>query len=233
MKPVFKQTLTAAGLIMTLTLAGCGSSGSNASKDPTHTRQLLAAQSSSFNKPLAYYEKRWQANKKDPHTAVDYARALRHNDQPQRALTVLAPYAKKSDAPVEAVIEFASDSAAAGNYKSALHYAEKAVEKDPEHPRAQMVYGIALDATGEHTKAEAAHREALKYWEGDPAILLSNLALSLAHQGFLDQALDTMREAHSLSPEREDIARNVDILTDLHHNVISRSAKDPEKTRKN
>lgn len=228
MKPVLKQTITAAGLVLALSVAGCQTHSAN--PDPTHTRALLAAQSDGFTKPLAYYEKRWAENKKDPYIATDYAKALRHNDQAQRALTMLARYAKASDAPVEAIVEFAADSAATGNYVSALHYAEVAVEKDPTNPHAQMIYGIALDATGEHTRAEAAHREALKYWAGDPAVLLSNLALSLAHQGFLDQALDTMREAHSLSPEREDIARNVDILTELHHNVVSQAVNDPEKT---
>lgn len=215
---------------MALATAGCQSDVK--SPDLSHTRELLGAQSSDFSKPLAYYEKRWQENRKDPYAATDYARALRHNGQAQRALSVLANHAKGADAPVEAMVEFAADSAAVGNYKSALRYAEQAVDAYPGHPRALMVYGIALDATGEHTRAEAAYREALKTWEGDPAILLSNLSLSLAHQGFLDQALDTMREAHSLSPEREDIARNVDILTELHHNVVAHAAQDPEKTKK-
>ena len=154
-------------------------------------------------------------NPKDPAIATAFAQALREDEQLNKARQVLAPYVDGDDAFPDAVTELAMIQLALGQYKEAELTSRNAVELDPNSGRAYLALGTALDAQNYHEQAEVAFRRGLDKWKGDPAPILNNLALNLASQNKLDQALDMLYKAKELSPGRLEIERNIRIISTL------------------
>ena len=104
-----------------------------------------------------------------------------------------------------------------GNYIDAEDAARKAVLLDPKRGQAYHVLGIALDAQGHHEQAQVALQKALDHWEGNPSAVLNNIGLNLAAQGFLDEAIETLRKAQDMAPNRKEIERNLRIVSALQY----------------
>lgn len=165
---------------------------------------------------LLVLEQMYKRNSDDPDVAVRYGRALREAGDLQRAGLVVGPFARDEDLQsAPAKIEYASIQAAQGNYMMSEEFARQAVVLDPSSGQAYHLLGIALDAQGRHEQSEVAFRKALDNWEGDPGPILNNLGLNLATQGFFDEALGVLRKAKAASPGREEIERNLRIVTAL------------------
>jgi Flp pilus assembly protein TadD len=154
-------------------------------------------------------------NPKDAAIATAYAQALREDDQLNKARQVLLPHTDGDDAFPDAVTELAMVQLALGQYKEAELTSRKAVELDPNSGRAYLSLGTALDAQNYHEQAEVAFRRGVDKWKGDPAPVLNNLALNLASQNKLDQALDMLKKAQEISPGRAEIERNMRIISTL------------------
>lgn len=187
--------------------------------------ERAAGEAGAANGSLATLERAYKRDSNDPATATGYGRALREAGRLQRSVMVLAPFADDGKKFPDAKIEFAATQAALGNYTDAEKYARTALESRPENGHAYHVLGVALDAQGLHQPAEAAFRNALDRWEGNPAPVLNNLGLNLASQGYIDEALDTLRRALATAPDRGEIERNLRIVSALqpraHENAAS------------
>lgn len=85
-------------------------------------------------------------------------------------------------------------------------------------PELHNLLGIIYDAQGESEKAEAELRSALSRWQGDRGLVENNLALALAHQGKLEQAMTMISKAFVSEPDRPQIARNLEIIGALYKN---------------
>jgi Flp pilus assembly protein TadD len=164
---------------------------------------------------LAMLERAYKRDSDDPDTAIKYGRALREAGRSQRSAVVLAPFADDGKRFPAAKVEYAATQAALGNYESAEKYASAALAAQPDSGQANHILGIALDAQGKHQQSEAALRKALENWEGNPAPVLNNLGLNLASQGYIDEALETLRRALETAPNRTEIERNLRIVTAL------------------
>jgi Flp pilus assembly protein TadD len=160
-------------------------------------------------------EQLYQRSPDDAAIATSYGQALREDDQLNKARQVLSPFSEGENAFPDAVVELAMVQLALGQYKSAELTSRRAVELDPEQGRAYLALGTALDAQNYHEQAEVAFRRGLQKWNGDPAPLLNNLALNLASQNKLDQALDLLKRAQAESPGRMEIERNIRIISTL------------------
>lgn len=210
-----------------LALTACGSSGAarnaNVSNKPEATRvdaileRAARDAKNSGNKAEAavLLEQLHQNNPKDPAIATAFAQALREDEQLNKARQVLAPHTDGKDAYPDAVTELAMVQLALGQYKEAELTSRNAVELDPNSGRAFLALGTALDAQNYHEQAEVAFRRGVDKWKGDPAPILNNLALNLASQNKLDQALDMLYKAKQLSPGRTEIERNIRIISTL------------------
>ena len=86
-----------------------------------------------------------------------------------------------------------------------------------------------MDAQGKHPEAERAFRKALDYWQGDPTTVMNNLALNLASQEFLDEAIEILNKAKAISPDRIEVERNLRIVMALQQSSGHRSAPKPKK----
>lgn len=194
---------------------------------------LNAAKKSGKTGSLSYLEKTYKRKSDNPKIATDYARALRENDYLSRAELVLAPFANSDESPADAKSEYAAIQLAQGNYTVAERYAQKAILQDNEHYEGYHHLGIALDAQGSHKEAERAFRKGLDHWQGDPTTIMNNLALNLASQNYLEEAVEILRKAQSVSPERREIERNLRIVTALQQSTGIRAPKPSPKPKAN
>lgn len=221
------MTMTAKKLALCISacalLAGCATSASDpmagTRADKINTALSKAAADAEAQgargQSLAYLEQIYKRNSADPMAAVNYAEKLRESDYVDRAALVLAPVANSPDSPAAAKTEYAAIQLALGNNKGAEEYAQKAVLQDDTDGRAYHYLGIALDAQGNHVPAEKAFRKALDNWKGDPTPIMNNLALNLASQAFFEEALEILRKAQAVAPDRVEIERNIRIVTAL------------------
>jgi Flp pilus assembly protein TadD len=160
-------------------------------------------------------EKLYNRSPKDEGLALRYASALRDAEYYNRALLVLAPFAEndKSDSAVKS--EYASIQLALGNYPQAEHYAQKAILQNEKNAQAYQALGIALDAQNMYPEAERAYRKGLDNWTGDPTPIINNLALNLASQDYLEEAVELLQKAKAVSPDRPEVERNLRIIQAL------------------
>jgi len=216
-----KNVFLALGLIPVLMLmSGCTTNThTGATTDGEISKNLADYDADSS---LMYYEEQYKTQSHDEGVVYGYGQALRRTGDPQKALVVLSAMAKKRKANPAIVLEYAASNAQVGRYDVAQKYAENLTDNEQFSARAWHIIGVALDAQGHHKKAETAYRKALSQWEGDPVPVMNNLALSLAHQGFFDESLETIRKAHALAPDREDVKRNMEIVQELRDTVLTR-----------
>lgn len=169
---------------------------------------------------LALLETIHQRNPKDAAVATGFGQALREDDQLNRARQVLAPFTEGKDAYPDAVTELAMVQLALGQYKEAELTSRRAVELDPAQGRPYLALGTALDAQNYHEQAEVAFRKGIDQWKGDPTPIMNNLALNLASQNKLDQAIDMLTKAKEISPHRIELERNLRIVRTLKEDAM-------------
>jgi len=223
-----KQTFRGFGLLSVsasvLLLAACGTTGNanmanvaEANRVDSILARAAAEAKASGDKveTLTLLEQVYNRNQNDAAVATSFAQALREDEQLNRARQVVYPFTEGKNAYPDAVIELSMIQLALGQYKESELTSRRAVEMAPEQGRAYLALGTALDAQNYHEQAEVAFRRGLEKWKGDPAPILNNLALNLASQNKLDQAIDMLKKAQEISPGRVEIERNMRIITTL------------------
>ncbi|NCO04431.1 MAG: tetratricopeptide repeat protein [Alphaproteobacteria bacterium] len=147
--------------------------------------------------------------------AISYARSLRDDEQINKSFRVLEPLSRLEKPSADVLTEMAMTQLALGDFKGAEDSAGRAIEINEKDGRAYLAMGTAMDAQSKHQDAEIAFRQGLEYTKGDPIPLLNNLALNLASQGRLEQALDILEKAKEEAPNRMEIERNRRIISTL------------------
>ncbi|PCI57143.1 MAG: hypothetical protein COB36_02435 [Alphaproteobacteria bacterium] len=178
--------------------------------------EKVALSNGSKTASLLSLEKKYKRNSTDPMKALAYAKGLRHANYLNRASLILTPFTKSGDAYPGINTEISMIALGLGNYDSAETYAQQAILQNPEDHNAYQNLGIALDAKEMHPEAERAFRKGLEHWKGDPTTIMNNLALNLATQGFIDEAIEVLERAQALSPDRIEIERNLRIIRTLN-----------------
>lgn len=220
----FRGLVLASLSVSVLALAACGTTGNanvaderGASRVDSILERAAREAKASGNKTetVALLEQIYSRNQDDAAVATSFGQALREDEQFTRARQVLYPFTEGKNAYPDAVMELAMVQLSLGQYKEAELTARKAVELDPNSGRAYLALGTALDAQNYHEQAEVAFRRGIEKWKGDPAPIMNNLALNLASQNKLDQAIDMLQKAKEISPGRVEIERNLRIVTTL------------------
>tara|TARA_B100001989_G_scaffold252993_1_gene237381 strand:- start:1615 stop:2286 length:672 start_codon:yes stop_codon:yes gene_type:complete len=209
---------------LTLPLAGCQTT-QNANKESGKAVALSPAEeafeqaaikSGISNTSLVMLEKKYKRDSQNASAALAYAKGLRQANYLNRASLILKPFAN-NNAPKEGILtEMSMIELAMGNYTTAENYSQKAIVQNPQDYLAYQNLGIALDAKEMHPEAERAFRKGLEHWKGDPTTIMNNLALNLATQGFIDEAIEVLERAQALSPDRIEIERNLRIIRTLN-----------------
>lgn len=231
-----KSSITRTLLLGTtaICLAACGSTQSPASVDrATKIDNVMeqmartAAQQGYTEQSLAIMENRYKRSPNDEGTALEYARALREMQYLNRASVVAAPFARAENGSINAKNEFAAIQLALGNAVVAEDFSKQVIMMDAENYQAFQHLGIALDAQGMHEEAERAYRKGLEYWEGDPTSIMNNLALNLATQGYVEEAVEILQKAQSIAPGRTEIERNLRIVSALKDTAGASRKREP------
>ena len=183
---------------------------------------LEAEQAGDIGQALVFRERLYERDPENPLNALSYARLLREAEHLNRALIVLSPFVQMDGVPAGVFREFAMIQLAMGRYQEADRFARRAIAQESQDFRAYHVLGISLDARGLHKEAETVFRKSLEHWEGDPVPVMNNLALNLVSQGYLDEAMDILRRALVLAPDRSDVERNLRIVSRLQANQFTR-----------
>ena len=223
----FKWSLMA---VSVLALSACGTTANTAgsaaarpagSVDSAIEKALNQAEAAGdTQQSLVLLEQVYQRNPNNAVVATRFARALREDEQLNKARLVLSKHVSGDDVDTETVTEMAMVHLGLGQYKEAEKYAREAVVLNDKNGRAYLALGTALDAQNYHEQAEVAFRRGLDNWKGDPAPILNNLALNLASQGHLEESLGVLDKARKLSPRRTEIERNYRIISTLQETAV-------------
>jgi|TARA_R110002126_G_scaffold13118_3_gene56842 Flp pilus assembly protein TadD len=170
------------------------------------------------DKKLAVYERIYKQNPKSAKAATEYARHLRKQGRVAQAESIMTLFAEMPENPSFVYAEFAAIKLANGEHASAEIYAKEALAQKEDDSFAYHTLGIALDGLGRYKEAEEAFRSALEIWDGNPVPVMNNLALNLATQGYIDEAISTLERAKTLEPSRTELERNLRIIRALNEN---------------
>ncbi len=230
--PKCSALVLAAVAIITLSACATSAPGSLDAND-RNARIDAAMQRASDNAGTSFslgtLERKYKRHPDDELVAAEYGAALRHNGYLEQADAILAPFAKDKTSSAAVKSEYAAIQLAQGNFKSAEKYAQSAILQDEGYFKAYHNLGIALDSQEMHKEAERAYRKGLELWQGDPTSIMNNLALNLATQEYLDEAAEILQKAKALSPDREEIERNLRIVTALQQTHGAPAPKPPKK----
>ncbi len=224
MSPIARGLFLASLTLSLFSLAACGTTGhanmSNA-EGASRVDAILeraardAKAAGNTTETVALLEQIYNKKPDDPAVATSFGQALREDEQLNRARQVVLPFTKGKDAYPDAVTELAMVQLALGQYQEAEQTSRRAIDLDPAQGRPYLALGTALDALNKHEAAEAAFRTGIDKWKGDPAPIMNNLALNLASQNKLDQAIDMLKKAKEISPGRVELERNLRIISTL------------------
>lgn len=163
---------------------------------------------------------------------LNYAQLLRNDDEPQAAMDVIYGFAFdrndniKSHVSAAVVNELAAIKTEIGDFKTAQNLASQVLNNSYAkdfYADAHNLMGVALDADGKHRTAEIHLRKALELWKGDSTSVKNNLAVCLASQGRFDEALMHLRQALIEAPNKEEIAKNIELINLIRESVIPKA----------
>jgi Flp pilus assembly protein TadD len=192
-----------------------------------------AEASGNTKKSLAFLGQVYRRNSDKPEAALRYARALRKADKPGKAIEILQGFSDRHES-LDSLTRIRINSELAlihlgkGNFHLGQKRAQAAINTGENHDdsdtaktaaKAYHLLGVAFDAQGQHEKAEKAFRKGLKNWKGDPVPIMNNLALNLANQDNLDEAVKILKKARKTAPDRKIVERNLRILTTMNEEV--------------
>jgi Flp pilus assembly protein TadD len=212
----------ALSLVALLFLTACASSGTEPVTTPDRAGAVNAAidqaarQSGNASNVSGESEYKRAST---PQNALRYSNQLRRAGDYTKAAAVLSSFANAPDASADVKREYAALQLELGNYPSAIKYAQGAIALEPTDGTAYQLLGIAQDAQGDHVGAEKSFRQALTMWKGDRIPVMNNLALSLANQNRVDEAVALLQQAKQMDPNRVEIERNLRIISTLNEKV--------------
>ncbi len=177
---------------------------------------IHASRNGSVSASLLAVEKKYKRNANDPDAALSYAQRLRQASHLNRADIILEPFTHEDTVHPGISTEMSMIKLAMGDYDMAEKFAKDAILQDSTDYEAYQNLGISLDAKEMHPEAERAFRKGLEHWEGNPTTIMNNLALNLATQGFIDEAIEVLERAKALSPDRIELERNLRIIRTLN-----------------
>lgn len=176
-------------------LAGCATVPTEPAPPDLTRAAVSAAQAAEAggnpSQAAIFYGNAYQKGVRDPQTVVGYARNLRNSGDPARAVLVVREALRQSPDDVALLTELGR-AALAGDY---LDEAEMALQRAVSRPEAgweaHMVMGIAQTRRTSYAAAEEAFNKALSLSPNN-LMVMSNLALSQAEAGRLDDAIAVM-----------------------------------------
>lgn len=211
-----------------------------ATKNRLSTAAVHAIAEGKTNEALNLYERLYTQTRPDlsrlddpeyQNVSLNYAQLLRKKGKIQRAFDVLDPFMEVSSdlrqdyKPSSFILnEYAAASIETGNFEKAENLLNQVLEDKTateSHADAHNLLGILLDAKGQHKEARQSFQQALDNWKGNnKTSVMNNLGLCLANQGMFDESLMILRQALVIAPQKQKIASNIQMVTDLRKSIV-------------
>ena len=207
---------TALIVVLAAAAAGCKTTGSANSTDPTRAYAMASAPRSEadWRRDAETYGQRYRADNRDPEAAVHYAQALRQMGQRAQAAAVLEQASIHNPKNTAVLGAYGRALADVGNYKQALDVLARAHTPDQPDWRILSVQGAVLDQLGRHEDAQRYYGTALRIVPDEPSVL-SNLGLSYALSKDLVRAESTLRKAAAQSRVDPRVRQNLALVIGL------------------
>ncbi len=223
MGPFFLRSIVC--LFAILSLAGCahdkGASGLAEATDTTSTgtqSELIpvaaqAERSHSYEEAAKIYASLLAQEPNNRNYRLNLARNLRYSGQTQTAIDLLTAPETPQDDPMM-MLELGKSYLAADQLNLARPLLEKTKRSAPLNWEMPMTLGVVLDYMNENAAAQEEYKAALQLSPDNPTIL-NNLALSLAQEGKLDEAISTMQRATDQQSAQAQSRQNLAFLLAL------------------
>ena len=203
----------AAIFVLALSAGGCSNIGaSNTSASigaPTPPRS-----ETEWRLSLDTFGARYRQNPGDVDAAIEYARALRVNDQRAQAVAVLEQASIRNPRSMSVLGAYGRALADTGQYQQALETLARAHTPDNPDWRILNVQGAVLDQMGRHDEAQRHYASALKIMPDEPTVL-SNLGLSYLLKKDLKNAEITLRRAVAQQNVGPKVRQNLALVVGL------------------
>lgn len=226
-----KRTVLLACILGCLSLAGCvdrkdpvdsmqGMKAAREARLSTAASEAMAA--GRTEEALALYKKRYADRPEDRVGAVNYAQLLRKTGRAPEAADILAGFVTRSETDPLLLNEYAATLIEIGEIEKAGEILDTVLADNTAkafHADARNLKGVLLAGQNRHAEAEIEFRQAWEGWKGDATSVMNNLGLAQANQQKFTDALNTLRWALALNPAKKEIARNIQIVTDMQAKV--------------
>lgn len=182
-----------------LSLAACKTTSSNSSSSllSSDSDQSAPKISNATAQETTQWGNKWQVNKGDPATTLQYVARLRSIGSNDKALSVLQDANKENPNSTVLRAEYGKQLARAGKYEEASVILQPAASAPDAGWQVNSTQGMVFDNLGRHGDAQAAYTVALQKSPQQIAVL-NNLGLSQAQSGNLKGAEETLRRAYNM-----------------------------------
>lgn len=225
-------------LVLPLTLAACGSSGTAVGTHGgvTVTGSTIRSEGE-LRRALDYWGGRYDRTPEDRATILNYAAALRLSGQTEQAVAVLGKGKLKFSKDPELSAAYGKALADNGDFEQALTVIQSVQTPDRPDWKLYSAEGAILDQMGRPEVARERYRKALAIAPGEPTVL-NNLALSHLLAGEMDEAEKILREAAASPRATSRIRQNLALVLGLkgrfdEAEAVARTEIDPEQAAAN
>lgn len=147
-----------------------------------------AQESFDYQAAAGHFDRLYKREPDNIDALIGHARNLRYSGAVNLGLKAIRAGLRKHGETAGLLLELAKGQVAGSMYADARDSIAKARDKDPDNWETYAVSGILKDRSGNMNEAQADYRKALEISPGNGAVL-NNLALSLAQQGKLAEAI--------------------------------------------
>ena len=177
-----------------------------------------AEQSGDYGSALRYFQQLHEKNPDDVEAVLGYARNMRYTGSPGRGAQLLEGTLENGPEDPRLLSELGRAQLAMGNYDRAIATLIDALDVGGGDWRTYVALGIAQDQLGIHERARRSYDAALTL-SPDNAVILTNLGLSRALAGDLDEGI-TILERAIVTPGTDARARqNLALLYGISGNI--------------
>lgn len=224
--PFRRHTFIALSLGALLSLEGCARLGLDFSfgqeKEAGPMLDLATSAEAAFDYASAVGHYRAALAGKESHRAatLGLARVLRYTGEVKEANDLMRAAVARDGADGEFQLEMGRLQVALDRHEEALGFLDRAVELRPDDWHGHSVRGIALDYLGRYDVAQQSYRRALELAPDHPTVV-NNLALSLAQEGRLEEAVTTLETASRHPAATVQVRQNLALLKALQGDVAA------------
>ena len=198
----------------TAALSGCSGANFFSNSDSPGTRNLVLPEKQDVVGGAAYWGARYDANRTDIPAAVSFARNLRQMGGAQQAVTLLKEVVMTAPDNASVLSEYGKALTAVGRSSDAIPFFARSIQIDSRDWSTFSAYGVALDQTGAHKKAQDNYFIALDLSSNNPTVQ-GNLAMSYVLGGQIAQGEAILRKLVARPDATAQMRQNLAMVASL------------------